>query len=167
MIHKGFSACCFLLFSMVMNAQNVGVFEGHTDVGENVKTGSAVFIPATGQYVISGAGYNIWADHDEFQYVWKKMKGDFILHTRAEFVGPKGVEEHRKVGWMVRKDLDGKSPHVNAVVHGDGLTSLQFRRSSGAQTEEMKSSLTHANIIELERKGNVYTMRVAKYGEPF
>ena len=101
----------FLISTASLQAQDLGVFEGHTDVGEKVKPGSAVFIPATGQYVVSGAGYNIWADHDEFQFVWKKMKGDFILHTRAEFVGPKGVEEHRKVGWMVRKDLDGKSPH--------------------------------------------------------
>jgi TolB protein len=148
-------------------AQGVGIFEGYTDVGENLKTGSAVYIPETQQYVISGAGYNIWGDHDEFQFVWKKMKGDFILHTRAEFVGAKGVEEHRKVGWMVRKDLDGKSPHVNAVVHGDGLTSLQFRRAAAAQTEEVKSTLTHANIIELERKGKQYTMRVARNGQAY
>jgi Tol biopolymer transport system component len=148
-------------------AGELGIFEKNTDVGTNVKPGSAVYIPKTGQYVISGAGYNIWADHDEFQFLHKKMKGDFILHTRAEFVGPKGVEEHRKVGWMVRKDLDGKSPQVNAVVHGDGLTSLQFRRANGAQTEEIKAKMTHANIIELERKGNTYIMRVAKYGEPF
>jgi Tol biopolymer transport system component len=95
------------------------------------------------------------------------MKGDFILHTRAEFVGPKGVEEHRKVGWMVRKSLEGNSAHVNAVVHGDGLTSLQFRRTEGAQTEEIKAGMTHANIIELERKGNTFIMRVAQYGQPF
>lgn len=145
----------------------VGIFEGHGDVGNNVKAGSAVYIPETGQYVVSGAGYNIWGDHDEFRFVWKKMKGDFILHCRAEFVGAKGVEEHRKVGWMVRKTLDGNSSHVNAVVHGDGLTSLQFRRSQGSQTEEVKARLTHANIIELERKGSAYIMRVAKYGEPF
>ena len=156
-----------LLSMQSTSAQAVGIFEGSTDVGENVKKGSAVFVPGTEQYVVSGAGYNIWADHDEFRFVWKKMKGDFILHSRAEFVGPKGVEEHRKVGWMVRKDLDGKSPHVNAVVHGDGLTSLQYRRTAGAQTEENKSALTHANIIELERKGKTYTMRVAKYGETF
>jgi tricorn protease-like protein len=95
------------------------------------------------------------------------MKGDFILYTRAEFVGAKGVEEHRKVGWMVRKTLDGNSPHVNAVEHGDGLTSLQFRRTTGAATEEIKSKITHADIIQLERKGKTYTMRVAKHGEPF
>ena len=87
-----------LLFSSAsIHAQELGVFEGHTDVGEKVKPGSAVFIPATGQYVISGAGYNIWGDHDEFQFVWKKMKGDFILHTRAEFVGANGVDDHSDV----------------------------------------------------------------------
>ena len=68
---------------------------------------------------------------------------------------------------MVRKSLDGNSAHVNTVEHGDGLTSLQFRRTAGAQTEEIKSKLTKANIIELERRGNQYIMRAAIYGEPF
>jgi TolB protein len=147
--------------------QGPGIFDGQTDIGEKVKAGSAVYLPITRQYVISGAGYNIWNDHDEFHFVWKKLKGDFILYTRAEFVGDSGVEDHRKVGWMVRKNLDGNSAHVNVVVHGDGLTSLQFRRSAGAQTEEVRSPLTHANILQLERKGNVYTVRAARYGLPF
>lgn len=94
------------------------------------------------------------------------MKGDFILYTQAEFLGS-WVDYHRKVGWMVRKTLDGNSPHINAVEHGDGLTSLQYRKTAGAATEEVKSKITKANIIQLERTGKVYTMRVAKYGEPF
>lgn len=144
----------------------VGIFDGHGDVGTNVKPGSATFIPKTGQYVITGAGYNVWGDHDEFHFVWKKMKGDFILYTQAEFLGS-WVDYHRKVGWMVRKTLDGNSPHINAVEHGDGLTSLQYRKTAGAATEEVKSKITKANIIQLERTGKVYTMRVAKYSEPF
>jgi TolB protein len=144
----------------------VGIFDDHVDVGTNVKPGSATFIPATSQYIISGAGYNVWADHDEFQYVWKKIKGDFIVYTQAEFLGS-WVNYHRKVGWMVRKSLDGNSPHVNAVEHGDGLTSLQFRRTAGAQTEEQKMKMTKANILQLERKGNQYIMRAATYGQPF
>lgn len=161
----------FIFLSLILSfdhafSQSVGIFDGHSDVGNNVKPGSATFIPATGQYVISGAGYNVWGDHDEFQYVWKKMKGDFILYARAEFLGT-WVNYHRKVGWMVRKSLDGNSAHVNAVEHGDGLTSLQFRRTAGAQTEEHKLKMTHANILQLERKGNQYIMRAAIYGEPF
>ena len=157
----------FMLFiSVSATSQKVGIFDGHGDVGNNVKPGSATYIPQTGQYVISGAGYNVWGDHDEFHFVWKKMKGDFILYTKAEFLG-NWVDYHRKAGWMVRKTLDGNSPHINAVEHGDGLTSLQFRKTAGAVTEEIKSKITKANIIQLERKGKTYTMRVAKYGEPF
>lgn len=144
----------------------IGIFDGNNDVGTGVKPGNATYITQTQQYIISGAGYNVWGDHDEFQFVWKKMKGDFILFAQAEFLGP-WVTFHKKVGWMVRKSLDGNSAHVNAVEHGDGLTSLQFRRTAGAQTEEHKLKLTHANILQLERKGNQYIMRAAKYGEPF
>ncbi|MGI8635522.1 MAG: TolB family protein [Segetibacter sp.] len=156
----------FLFLAYAGYSQKVGIFDGHGDIGTNVKPGSATFIPETRQYVISGAGYNIWMDHDEFHFVWKKMKGDFILYTRAEFLGS-WVSYHKKVGWMVRKTLDGNSPHINAVEHGDGLTSLQFRRTAGAKTEEIKSKITKADVIQLERKGKNYTMRVAKYGEPF
>lgn len=144
----------------------LGIFDGSNDVGKDVKPGSAVYVAQTQQYIISGAGYNVWGDHDEFQYVWKKLKGDFILSTRAEFLGS-WVQIHKKVGWMVRKSLDGRSAHVNAVEHGDGLTSLQFRRTEGAQTEEHKLKLTKANILQLERKGNTFIMRAAIYGEPF
>lgn len=152
------------VFSQV--AQSIGIFDGHSDVGTHVKPGSATYIPETGQYVISGAGYNVWADHDEFQYVYKKIKGDFILYTRAEFLGT-WVNYHRKVGWMVRQSLDGNSPHINAVEHGDGLTSLQWRPTAGAQTQEHKLKMTHANILQLERRGNQYIMRAAIFGDTF
>lgn len=156
-----------LLTSSAFSQQSLGIFEGQADIGAKVKAGSGVYIPQSDQYVISGSGYNIWFDHDEFHFVYKKLKGDFILYTKAELVGFQGIDPHRKVGWMVRKSLDHKSAHINAAVHGDGLTSLQFRRTDAANTEEKKSSTTHANIIQLERKGNTYTMRVAKFGEPF
>src|SRR5687767_11611051 len=93
----------------------VGLFDGHGDIGKNVKPGSAAYDPKTGQYEVSGAGYNLWFDHDEFHFLWKKMKGDFILYTRGSLVG-KGVDPHRKIGWMVRTNLEGNSSHINAAV---------------------------------------------------
>ena len=158
---------CSFTAGRLLAQQNLGLFDAAADVGGPlVKKGSTVYIPDTKQYVIAGAGSNVWADHDEFQYCWKKMTGDFILYARAEFLGS-WVDYHRKVGWMVRKTLEPNSPHVNAVEHGDGLTSLQFRRTAGAQTEEHKLKMTKANILQLERKGNSYIMRAAIYGQPF
>jgi TolB protein len=152
--------------SVLAQKQPLGLFDGHGDIGAVLKPGSAQYDPKTRQYELAGSGYNIWFDHDEFQFMWKRMTGDFILTTRAGLIG-KGVDPHRKVGWMVRTTLDGKSPHINAAVHGDGLTSLQFRRTTGANTEEVRSKLTGADVIQLERRGSKYTMSVAKYGEPF
>ncbi|QHV99104.1 TolB family protein [Spirosoma endbachense] len=151
---------------LLAQKQNLGLFDGHGDIGDVLKPGSAVYNAQNHTYELSGSGYNVWFDHDEFHFMWKRLKGDFILYTRASLLG-KGVDPHRKVGWMVRSSLDGKSAHINAVEHGDGLTSLQFRRTSGANTEEVRSKLTGADVIQLERKGNTYTMRVAKFGEPF
>nr|WP_223808807.1 biopolymer transporter TolR [Rufibacter hautae] len=162
---------CTALFALLRlpafaQVKPVGVFDSSKDIGSVLKPGSASYNPKTQEYTIAGSGYNIWFDKDEFHYLYKRMSGDFILYTHARFVG-EGVDPHRKVGWMVRKDLEGNSAHINAVVHGDGLTSLQYRKAKGDSTQEIKSSLTGADVIQLERKGNTFTMRVAKFGQPF
>ena len=103
----------------------LGIFDGQADVGQVKNPGSATYDAGTQEYTITGSGTNMWLGADEFHLVWKRMKGDFILSARAQFIG-KGVEAHRKIGWIVRSGLESNSPHVTAVVHGDGLTSLQF-----------------------------------------
>lgn len=144
----------------------LGVFEGQGDIGHVLKPGHAVYDAAKQEYTITGGGANMWLDNDEFHMVWKRMKGDFILTCRARFEG-RGVEAHRKLGWIIRAGMESNAPHVNATVHGDGLTSLQFRRSKGGPTEEIKSAAQAADVIQLERKGDAYIMSVARFGEPF
>ncbi len=95
------------------------------------------------------------------------MTGNFILSTRARFIGA-GVEPHRKIGWTIRPSLETNSAHVTAAVHGDGLASIQFRRTPGAMTEETKSrgSLPNTDaVIQLERRDGVYIMSVARFGD--
>jgi len=174
---KSLLTCCLLLgFIQHTNGQNIsnqqsqdnryGIFEGHADVGNVERPGSVTYDAEKQEYTIEGSGANIWFGSDEFQYVWKKIKGDFILTAKVEFVG-KGVEPHRKIGWMVRQSLQPNSPHFSAVLHGDGLTSLQFRRTRSGDMEEKRSSIQSPDIIQLERKGNAYIMSVAHWGETF
>lgn len=68
---------------------------------------------------------------------------------------------------MVRSARDADSPYVDGIVHGDGLTSLQFRRTKGAITEERRMTKTGADIVKLERKGDTYTFFGAKADESF
>jgi len=170
MLSKIFCSAAFLLclafFNQKVQAQGLGIFDNQTDVGTIKHPGGAQYDVKTQQYQLSGSGQNIWAKHDDFHFVWKRVKGDFILRTNAAFIG-KGVELHRKVGLMVRSTLDSNSKHINAVVHGDGLTSLQYRKTVSGITEEKKASITAADVIQLERKGHTYTMSVARKGDLF
>ena len=155
-----------ILYAPPAFGQTLGVFDGHGAVGSPKLAGEASFDPVGQAYTISGSGYNIWFDRDEFQFVWKRLRGDFVVRAHARFVGA-GVDPHRKLGWMVRSGLDSSATHVSAVVHGDGLTSLQWRASAGGETEERRSQVVGAGVIQLERRGNTYVMSVARYGEPF
>jgi hypothetical protein len=144
----------------------VGYFEANEDVGSPAIAGATVYDPKAQTYTITAAGTNMWATRDEFQFAWRKLSGDFIVRTHAEFLG-KGVDPHRKLGWIVRKSLDADSPYVDAAIHGDGLTSLQFRRTQGAITEQSESTVKGPDVIQLERTGGKFVMSVAKFGETF
>ena len=157
-----------LLLVAALSAQTpVGDFDGHADVGRVQRSGSVSFDPRSQSYTIAGSGQNMWEARDDFHLVWKRLSGNFILSTRARFIGP-GVDPHRKLGWTIRPTLESNGAHVTAALHGDGLMSLQFRRSAGAGTEEAKSgdSLPGADaVIQLERRDGAYLMSVARFGD--
>lgn len=160
---------CILLLCISAPAlpqSNTGIFTGQSDIGRVRHSGSTRYDPATQTYRLQGAGVNIWFNHDEFHYAWKKMKGDFILQARGKLEG-KGKEAHRKFGWMVRNSLDSSSAAVAATVHGDGLTSLQYRRQARTDMEENQLPVQAPDMIQLERRGGRYILSVARFGEPF
>src|SRR5258705_11992549 len=72
----------------------LGIFAGATDVGNPSKSGAVSYNEETQQYAIEGAGTNMWLGRDEFHFAWQRLKGTFILTTRAQFVS-KGVEQQR------------------------------------------------------------------------
>ena len=155
---------CVPAFSLF--ADSVGVFDSHADIGSPKHAGSAQYNAVSQEYTLTGSGVNMWAQRDEFHFVWKKMTGNFILQARVELLGA-GVDPHRKLGFMVRRSLDDDSPYADVAVHGDGLTSLQYRRSKGAITEQIPSAVTKADVIQFERKGNTYTFSAARFGDPY
>jgi TolB protein len=145
-------------------AQNsLGIFSGSSDVGKPKLAGWTQFDPVTQRYTMSGGGFNMWDSRDEFQFAWKKMKGDFLVQARAKFEGA-GTDPHRKIGVILRSNLEADSPYADVAIHGDGLTSLQYRKTKGAATEQIEASVTHADVVQLERRGNTYIMSVAKHG---
>jgi len=161
---------CFIMM-MLMNsaesvAQNHGAFTNASDVGNPKLKGSTKFDNSQQIYTLTGSGLNMWANADEFHFASVKLSGDFILTTFCKFEG-KGVNPHRKMGLIIRENLNTGSRYADAAVHGDGLTSLQYRTKEDDITSEVKATLTAPDVIQLERKGDTIIMRAAKSGEPF
>jgi hypothetical protein len=157
----------FCLVFIVSKAQNsVGIFENHTDIGPVKTAGTAIYDNSSKVYSLTGSGENIWFKHDELHLVYKKLKGDFILTTQPSLVG-KGIDPHRKSGWMARTNTDTSAAMVCLTVHGDGLTAFQFRKKNGNNIEEIKIPIIGAEILQLERRGRSYFISVAKLGNPF
>jgi len=148
------------------NNNNYGIFENKASIGYPAKKGTVEYGFDNQNYTLTGSGINMWAKNDQFQYLYKTIQGDFILRAHIKFVG-EGVDPHRKIGWIVRNNLSGDSPHVNATIHGDGLTSLQFRKTDGGITDQIESTDKAPDVVQLERIGNTYYMSTAKFGEPF
>ena len=94
---------------------------------------------------MSGSGENMWFAKDAFQFAWKRASGDLSLAADVAFVGV-GKDPHRKACLMIRQSLDADSAYVDVALHGDGLTSLQFRDARGAATHEVQ-----ANVSPLRR----------------
>jgi hypothetical protein len=147
--------------------ESLGQFDGHGDIGSPAISGSASYNPANQTYTLTGGGVNVWGTNDQFQFLWKKMKGDFTVRARVELVG-KGVGEHRKIGWMARSSLESNASFVDtAVENGVGLTSLQYRRFNGGQSAMIVLPVTNTDIVQLERRGTNYIFSAAHSGETF
>ncbi len=163
-------AISFFMATVPSTAQekNLGLFDDQGDVGNPKLTGDAVYNKEDQTYLLSGAGKNIWTKIDQFQFIWKKIKGDFIIKATVHFIG-KGVAGHRKLGIMARDKLTTDSRYADAAFHGGTplLTSLQYRLSDGDTTSQLIISSIHPTEIEFERSGNTFTFSAATYGENY
>ncbi|MDB4581520.1 DUF5050 domain-containing protein [Draconibacterium sp.] len=148
------------LFSQNMNYQFTGISIGNPKI-----QGSTTYDDETQTFTLNGAGENMWFDKDEFWLEFKKIKGDFIFSANLDFIGT-GENAHRKIGLMVRSGFDADAAYVDCAVHGDGLTGMQFRSKKGENTEEVKSSVSAPEFVQIERKGTNYIVRVSKNNKP-
>jgi hypothetical protein len=151
--------------------QAIGVFENQSDIGGPLVPGSASFDPATKQYTIRSAGYNIWYQRDEFRYLWKKISGDVSLAADVSFPDPNGYGD-RKVVLVIRQSLDDDSQEAMIGEHGAGMIHLAWRPERGAQIRDMQYRFSgglngvHAHRIGIEKHGDQFAIFISLTGEP-
>ncbi|HWN96823.1 MAG TPA: hypothetical protein VNT99_17475, partial [Methylomirabilota bacterium] len=143
----------------------LGIFEDHADIGATRRAGSAEYHAATQAYTVSGGGENMWFTNDAFHFVWKRVSGDVTLAADISFPTA-GGNAHRKACLLIRQSLEPESAYADAVVHGDGLTSLQYRETRNARTYEIQSGVSGPKRLRIEKRGKYVSMSIAAEGEP-
>jgi TolB protein len=142
----------------------LGLFQSQSDVGATDHAGSVIFDAASSSYRVTGGGENMWATNDAFHFVWKKVSGDVTLAADITFPKP-GGDPHRKGCLILRQNLDSDSAYADAAVHGDGLTSLQYREAKGARTYEIQSGISGPRRVRIEKRGQYVSMSVGPTDE--
>ena len=133
----------------------LGVFTNEGDIGAVAHVGSTIFDSAKSAYSVTGGGANMWFAHDDFHFAWKQVSSDVTLAAHIGFVGP-GKNAHRKACLIIRQSLESDSAYVDVAVHGDGLTSLQFRAPKGGATHEVQTNVSRPKRVRLAQRGQVY-----------
>lgn len=160
-----------LFFSVGVEAQDVPesglMLEGQTDVGTILHPGSAMFDPVSKTYTLTGSGENMWFSKDQFHFAWKKVSADDLNFSARLALSGEGGNAHRKAVLMIRQSLDDDSPYVDAALHGEGLTSLQYREGKGTVTREIESNVSAPAALRIEKRGNRFYLFVGTGGEDF
>ena len=115
-------------------------------------------------YTVAGGGENMWFTNDAFHFVWKKVSGDVTLAADITFP-TRGGDPHRKACLLIRQSLDSDSAYADAALHGDGLTSLQYREAKGARTYEIQSGISAPTRLRIEKRGKYVSISIARAGE--
>ena len=141
------------LISSLLAAESLGDFEKYNDVGINPVSGKTTFDAAKIAYRVTGGGADMWMKQDSFQFAYKRMDGDITLSADVAFEG-KGGDPHRKAALMIRQSLETDAAYADIAVHGDGMTALQYRTSSGVDAAEFRLAMRKPKRMSIERRGN-------------
>lgn len=160
------TSACYAITDTQKSPAPKGLFEGNQDVGTVLHNGDVSYNPAKKSYTVSGSGENMWFAKDAFHFVWKRVSGDVSLTADISFVGT-GREAHRKGCLMIRQSLDNDSSYADAALHGDGLTSLQFRETKGATTHEVQANTNAPKRLRIEKRGEWVRLYIANGKEGF
>ncbi len=119
-----------------------------------------MFDQADDSYCLGGGGENMWFTNDACHFAWTRMSGDLALSAAIEWLGTNG-NPHRKACLMIRQTLEPDSAYIDVAVHGDGLTSLQWRSAKGGLTREIQARERAPARVGIQRQGVVCVMQLA------
>lgn len=123
-------------------------------IGNPLTKGNAAY--SQGIYLVDGAGGDIWANADAFQFVYKQVSED--VQVIARIVNLEHGDPWAKAGVMVRQGLDGESKHAFIGLTPENGVTFQHRRDTAGATEADSAGPGTAPVwLKLLRRAGIYS----------
>ncbi len=112
---------------------------------------------AAGVFTVQGSGADIWSTADQFQAVYRPVRGDCEIVARvASLTGV--TNPWAKVGVMIRETLAANSPlAATFVTPGSGATFQQRSVAGGNSVNTVVSGLSAPYWVKIKRNGDTFT----------
>jgi hypothetical protein len=125
----------------------------NTDIGSPSLSGSAS-APASGSFTVTGAGYDIWYNTDQFHFVYRTVQGDTEIVARVTSI--QNTDMWSKGGIMIRQSLTPGSPNASMFATAGNPWAFQWRAAANATTFQTAGPNTSLpGWVKLSRVGNV------------
>jgi hypothetical protein len=124
---------------------------------------------ATGTYMITGNGADVWGEADAFHYGYRELTGDATVVARVVDNGT-GSNAWAKGGVMIRQSLEAGSQHaIMAITGGEGGGgAFQWRPvadGGSSSAHDTAAGMAPGYWVRLERVGNTFTGSYSADGE--
>jgi hypothetical protein len=151
--------------STVKSAE-LGIFEHCINVGVSEIQAKTNYHRSDLAYFLVAGGTGLQEKKDNLGYLYKSVSGDFLLEACVKVIG---LTDNRtsSAGLMIRRSTDPDAAFIACLVQKDGIVTLKYRQVAGEATKDIIFKVTEAEMIEIEKKGNTYTVSAAKFGETY
>ncbi len=126
----------------------------HADIGSTGITGNAGY--ADGIFTMHGAGADVWATADGFQYAYQTLTGDGAIVARVTSL--ENTNTFAKAGVMIRETLNANARHAMMDVRPDGGVEFIRRTATGGNSVSTTgATLLYPHWVKLVRQGNIFS----------
>jgi outer membrane protein assembly factor BamB len=124
-----------------------------TDIGSPALVGSAS--STSGVFSVNAGGADIYGTADQLHYAYQSTTGNTTFSARV--TGQANTSSWAKSGLMLRATTDPGSPNYFAFVTPGNGVAVQWRKTQGGSTSQVKAAGTVPVYLEIVRSGNTFT----------
>ena len=123
------------------------------DIGAPALAGSAT--STNGAFTVTAGGSDIYNASDQLNYAYQPTSGDAVLGARV--TSQTNTSSWARAGVMLRSTTAAGSPYYGLfVTPGNGVV-VQYRKTLGGNTSQVKTTGTVPAYLRVARAGNTFT----------